>query len=175
MARNKRTRQGTIDDAVLGDGEEWEVEAVLARACGKQGERYLVRWKGYAQKHDTWEPAANLVGAAAIVDKFNKDRDAAAIVEKKEAEEKRQAALAAKRKREEVTLPALAMPRNKRIGADFICRSSMLSWRRQSVKPSLRTVARGQGATQALGGSTSRGRATRRRATVLSLCSFAGC
>jgi hypothetical protein len=50
------------------DGElNYEVEQILAHAvCGKRKEKplykYLVKWEGYGQEHNSWEPESNLVG-----------------------------------------------------------------------------------------------------------------
>jgi hypothetical protein len=47
MAKNKRTPKGKIDDARKSADADWEVETIVAVATGKDGNRYLVRWKGY--------------------------------------------------------------------------------------------------------------------------------
>jgi len=41
---------------------EWEVEEIVGtRLFGKNKKRqYQVRWKGYSQAHDTWEPEENV-------------------------------------------------------------------------------------------------------------------
>ena len=64
MAKNKRTPKGRIDDARKSADADWEVEKIVAVATGKDGNRYLVRWKGYAEKHDTYTPEKNATGQA---------------------------------------------------------------------------------------------------------------
>ena len=45
--------------------QEFEVESVLDHRVGENGEKeFLVRWSGYGEDDDTWEPAANLSGTA---------------------------------------------------------------------------------------------------------------
>ena len=48
-------------DLVEGRGE-WEVDNVLAsRHTGKKKTlQYLVRWKGFSEAHNSWEPKGNL-------------------------------------------------------------------------------------------------------------------
>ena len=68
MAKNKRTPKGKIDDARKSADADWEVEKIVAVATGKDGNRYLVRWKGYAEKHGTYEPKKDLAGAKKLLE-----------------------------------------------------------------------------------------------------------
>ena len=43
-AKNKRIRQERVDDAVLAEGESWEVAFLVAHASGIEGKEYLVTW-----------------------------------------------------------------------------------------------------------------------------------
>jgi len=51
------------------DGEpEWEVEAIIGmhHHGPKKKKQYQVRWKGYSNAHDTWEPEENLNAPALL-------------------------------------------------------------------------------------------------------------
>jgi hypothetical protein len=49
---------------------EYEVEEILAKRYRKGQTEYHVRWKGYEEDDDTWEPTANL-HCPEIVKRFN--------------------------------------------------------------------------------------------------------
>ena len=61
--RSAQTEQQQTDD---GGMQEYEIDRILddtgSRAAGTK--KYLVRWKGYTQDDDTWEPIGNLVHCA---------------------------------------------------------------------------------------------------------------
>jgi hypothetical protein len=69
----------TLPDLVEGH-EEWEVNSVLAsRHTGqKKTLQYLVRWKGFSEAHDSWEPKRNLGNASLKVKEFH-DKNPKAI------------------------------------------------------------------------------------------------
>ncbi|XP_055639153.1 aspartic and glutamic acid-rich protein-like [Toxorhynchites rutilus septentrionalis] len=57
------------------DGKEYEVERIIDVHIKRGGVReYLVRWKGFTAKDDTWEPADNL-SCADLIEKFNEKLD----------------------------------------------------------------------------------------------------
>jgi hypothetical protein len=60
--------------------EEWEVDNVLAsRHTGQRKMlQYLVRWKGFSEAHNSWEPKRNLGNAALKVKEFH-DKNPKAI------------------------------------------------------------------------------------------------
>jgi hypothetical protein len=62
---------------VIRGEEEYEVEEVLnSRMRGRRFE-YLVKWKGYTDEHNTWEPASNLTNSKEAVTKYHKKHPSA--------------------------------------------------------------------------------------------------
>ena len=42
------------------------MEEILDERAGDDGKEYLVRWRGYGEDEDTWEPEANLDGCRCV-------------------------------------------------------------------------------------------------------------
>ena len=42
------------------------MERIIAMQWDKGSRKYLVKWEGYADKDNTWEPMENLVGCAIL-------------------------------------------------------------------------------------------------------------
>ena len=54
------------------DGQpEWEIEQILRVRQYRRQVQYLVRWKGFSEAHDSWEPAAN-IHADELIQEFYK-------------------------------------------------------------------------------------------------------
>ena len=69
-ALNGKSYQEPAPDLV--DGQpEWEVESILKVRRRRNQLQYLVRWKGFSEAHDSWEPAKD-VHADELVQEFYK-------------------------------------------------------------------------------------------------------
>jgi len=53
--------------------EEYEIEKILNKRKFREKDRYLVGWKGYTAKEDTWELRENLGNTQDLVDKFEEE------------------------------------------------------------------------------------------------------
>ena len=108
--RNKRTRNGNLDDPVLPEGEEWQVAFLVARATGKDGKKYLVRWDGYGAAADTWQSEADLAGAKETVKAFNERKDQEEKVEQEASKAKHAELVKQKREQAQVIVLCLCLP-----------------------------------------------------------------
>jgi len=52
--------------------EEFKVEEILNKRTIRGKKKFLVRWKGYMAKEDTWENRENLENAKELVEEFKK-------------------------------------------------------------------------------------------------------
>lgn len=59
---------------LLDDGEEWEIEEILAEKKGKKAPKYLVRWKGFAPCEDQWVAEKDLGNAEEALQTFKRKR-----------------------------------------------------------------------------------------------------
>ena len=62
---------------IVDDTEEYEVEQVLDSRKYRNQLQYLVKWQGYDQGHNSWEPATNLTHCTELVDTFHANHPAA--------------------------------------------------------------------------------------------------
>ena len=54
------------------DGEdEWDVEKIITHRGKGQGMRYLVKWLGYPDSENTWEPITNLTNCRQLVREYH--------------------------------------------------------------------------------------------------------
>ena len=67
-------RRGRPAKTVEDDGETWEVEAVVDDGIdGDTKEHmYLIKWSGYNDSDNTWEPKQNLKGSEAAIKEYEK-------------------------------------------------------------------------------------------------------
>jgi hypothetical protein len=56
------------------DHFEWEVEAVLDHKKSRGQDLFLVKWKGYGDEENTWEPERNLGNAPRLLKAFKKSK-----------------------------------------------------------------------------------------------------
>ncbi|XP_057693560.1 chromodomain Y-like protein 2 isoform X1 [Corythoichthys intestinalis] len=56
----------------MASGDLYEVEHIVDKRRNKKGKwEYLIRWKGYGSKEDTWEPEHHLLHCEEFIDSFN--------------------------------------------------------------------------------------------------------
>uniref|UniRef100_A0A1A7YXH3 Chromodomain protein, Y-like 2 n=1 Tax=Iconisemion striatum TaxID=60296 RepID=A0A1A7YXH3_9TELE len=59
----------------MASGDLYEVERIVDKRRNKKGKwEYLIRWKGYGRKEDTWEPENHLLHCEEFIDQFNSSK-----------------------------------------------------------------------------------------------------
>ena len=54
----------------VAEQEEWEVEAIRDYKALEMGGQYLVKWKNWGEKDNTWEPISNLHSCSQVLTRF---------------------------------------------------------------------------------------------------------
>ena len=49
---------------------EYEVEVIISHWQSGRGHQYLIKWKGYSTRENTWEPKKNLTNTQATLDRY---------------------------------------------------------------------------------------------------------
>ena len=62
---------------VVDEEEEYEVEEILDSRIYRRKFQYLVKWKGYSETENSWEPVANVENAKRAIANFHKKHPAA--------------------------------------------------------------------------------------------------
>ena len=61
---------------IIGDEPHYEVQTILDVRRGNKGRKrqmeYLIKWKGYDNEHNSWEPKKNLTSCKELITEFHK-------------------------------------------------------------------------------------------------------
>jgi len=79
VQKEKGTRgrkKKVVEQAEEDDGERWAVEAIVDDGVDRDTKvhMYLVKWEGYSQDENTWEPRQNLKGCETLISAYEKDK-----------------------------------------------------------------------------------------------------
>ena len=61
---------GGDEDGVEDEDEEYEAEQIVSKKVHRGKALYLVRWKGYGEDDDSWEPLEQLTSCRELVAAF---------------------------------------------------------------------------------------------------------
>ena len=71
------------------DSQVWEVEAIkYDKQVKGKGTYYFVKWKGYDDEENTWEPTSHLPDAKRMVDEYAASKREAEALHKKDMEQR---------------------------------------------------------------------------------------
>ncbi|XP_078393917.1 uncharacterized protein LOC144677772 isoform X2 [Cetorhinus maximus] len=68
-ARGRRGSSSSSEHSAR--GREYEVESILNSRYMEGGVEYLLKWKGYSPKANSWEPIENLLGCPRLVREYH--------------------------------------------------------------------------------------------------------
>ncbi|EFN79319.1 Chromodomain Y-like protein [Harpegnathos saltator] len=73
--KNKSGKAATDEDAADLSNEEYVVERILAKRLNtkKKCAEYLIKWEGYANEDNTWEPAENVAVCKNLLEEFERN------------------------------------------------------------------------------------------------------
>ena len=93
-ARNApfRTPQNPFEAGNAAADDVYKIEAIVGIRFVKGARQYQVKWEGYEEKDNTWEPMGNLVGCANEIRAYEKKRGEEDATAKQAALDRRQAA-----------------------------------------------------------------------------------
>ena len=63
------------------DDKEYEIQAIIGERVGKNGPEFLVKWAGYDESHDTWEPLEHVKDTTALDVWESRDREVAYLTD----------------------------------------------------------------------------------------------
>jgi hypothetical protein len=78
-AYRRRPGEATPEPVDIDDEEEWEVERILNIRRRDNKADYYVRWKGFSEAHDSWEPEEHLRHAREKVETFTRSKERGSV------------------------------------------------------------------------------------------------
>ena len=63
-------RESILEDQNY-DDQEWDVERIVDHRMAREGLRYLVKWTGYSDDENSWEPMSNLTKCKRMIDDYH--------------------------------------------------------------------------------------------------------
>jgi hypothetical protein len=65
------TKPQNIEPVIIDGYEEWNVEAILGSRISRNQLEYLVKWEGFPDCENTWEPVSNIKSCKDLINEFH--------------------------------------------------------------------------------------------------------